>query len=92
MLERFSSSSKQAKCRLFQMPCIADTIFFMTNVFRFSTLPLPPPSPRSSLLVYGPSTQSPAPGSYKNFNHIKFPVLKSIYIGHVNGLWVLIAL
>ena len=86
MLERFSSGSKQAETHLFQIP----RQYFPSKMF-FVFPPSPPPSPQSSLLVQGPSTQSPAPARFKNFNQIKFPVIKSIHIGHVNFLWVLIA-
>ena len=64
---------------------------FQVKCFSFFHPAPPPPSPQSSLLVHNLITQSPAPGPEKNFNQIKFPLLKSTYIGHVNGLWVLIA-
>ena len=67
-----------------------DNIFHV-QCFSFFQPPPPPSQPLSSLLVHGLITQSPAPGPDKNFNQSKFPLLKSIYIGHVNGLWVLIA-
>ena len=86
MLERFSSDSMQAESHLFQVP----RQYFPSKMF-FVFPPSPPPSLRSSLLVHGLSTQSPAPGPFKNFNQIKFPVVKSIHIGHVNFLWVLMA-
>ena len=67
------------------------TAFPRSGIFPRSGMHTPSPTPRSSLLVHGPSTQSPVPDPYKDFSHIKFQVLKSIHIGHVNSLWVWIA-
>ena len=68
-----------------------DNIFHVTS---FSFFQQPRPWPYQ--LVPGPITQSPAPVPHENLNPFKFPVSKSIHIGHVettfNGLWVLAVL
>ena len=79
------SDAIDSQGKIFHVKCFS--FFHPTTPPRF---PRPSRTARWSLLVHDPSNQSLAPDTYKKLNQIKFPVVKSINIGHENGLWVFI--